>query len=55
MKTVIDLLLDLYEFPRRAKVYAYEGEFTGVVIVDPQSGEELGTIDLPPEPRDAND
>jgi hypothetical protein len=46
MITVGELLKQLEQYPLGAFVYAYEGEITGVVIVDDEC-EELGVILAP--------
>lgn len=46
MKTVKELIEELQNFSEDYKCYAYEGEFTGIVIV---GNEERGEIELPYE------
>ena len=50
MKTVAEVILELEAFADKAYVYAYEGEFIGLVVVDKpgEAGRELGIIDTPP-------
>ena len=38
MRTVKSLREELAKFPDNALCYAYEGEFTGLVILDPMQG-----------------
>ncbi len=46
MITVLELIEKLKKFPEEAKVYPYEGEFIGIVIVRELAfGEELAIND----------
>jgi hypothetical protein len=49
MLTVAELIKELQEFPADAKVYAYEGEIIGVVVVSGEGGcrQQLGYILTP--------
>jgi hypothetical protein len=45
MITVAKLIEELQKYPRDALVYAYEGEFIGIVIVsDDEQRKQLGEI-----------
>jgi len=45
MKTVGEVLEELAKFPKDALCYAYEGEMHGIVIVDKDTDEQLGTVE----------
>ncbi len=45
MKTVSEIIEELKKYPADALAYAYEGEITGIVVVnDAVKREELGVI-----------
>ena len=46
MITVAEMIQALQKFPPNALCYAYEGEITGVVVVN-GDGDELGYVSAP--------
>ncbi len=49
MKTVAEIIKELSAYPPNALAYAYEGEVTGIVIVQQGTAKQLGYV----EARDA--
>jgi hypothetical protein len=53
MITVTNLIKVLKQYPPNALVYAYEGEFIGIVIVDAKDMKQLGEIPASSEDDEA--